>query len=58
MFKNVLGTVDSRSANIETYRDIERNSVDYYATMRSLYLQRRARLVEDKGVMTAELPDF
>lgn len=58
LFKNVIGTVDNRSQNIETYREIERNSVDYYATMRNNYLQRRARLVEQKAVMTAELPDF
>lgn len=58
LFRNVIGTVDNRSANIEAYRDIERNSVDYYATMRNDYLQRRARLVEQKSVMTAELPDF
>ena len=38
--------------------DIERASVDYYATLRTYYLQRRARLIEDKAVQTAELPDF
>lgn len=58
LFRNVLGTVDSRSRNLEAYREIERNSVDYYATMRSRYLQRRAQLIEQKAVMTAELPDF
>jgi phospholipid-binding lipoprotein MlaA len=58
LVKNVIGTVDNRSRNIDAYRDIERNSVDYYATMRSSYLQRRARLIEQKSVMTAELPDF
>ena len=58
LLRNVIGTVDNRSRNIETYREIERNSVDYYATMRNNYLQRRARLVEQKDVMTAELPDF
>jgi phospholipid-binding lipoprotein MlaA len=58
LFKNVIGTVDNRSRNIDAYRDIERNSVDYYATMRSNYLQRRARQIEQKSVMTAELPDF
>jgi phospholipid-binding lipoprotein MlaA len=58
LVKNVIGTVDNRSRNIDAYRDIERNSVDYYATMRSNYLQRRARLIEQKSVMTAELPDF
>jgi phospholipid-binding lipoprotein MlaA len=58
LVRNVLGTVDSRSRNIDVFRDIERNSVDYYATMRNNYLQRRARLIEQKSVMTAELPDF
>ena len=56
--KSSLGSVDNRSANIVTYRDIERASVDYYATMRAYYLQRRARQVEDKSVQMAELPDF
>ncbi len=36
-----LTTVDTRSANIDLLREIERSSVDYYATMRSLYRQRR-----------------
>jgi phospholipid-binding lipoprotein MlaA len=56
--KSSLGSMDIRSANIVTYRDIERASVDYYATMRAYYLQRRARQVEEKNVQTAELPDF
>lgn len=58
LVRNVVGTVDNRSRNIDAYRDIERNSVDYYATMRNTYLQRRMRLVEQKSVVTAELPDF
>ena len=58
LVKSSLGSVSNRSANIVTYRDIERASVDYYATMRAYYLQRRARQVEEKSVQTAELPDF
>ena len=56
-----LVAMDSREeldANIVTYRDIERASVDYYATMRAYYRQRRERQVEDRAVQTAELPDF
>jgi phospholipid-binding lipoprotein MlaA len=34
--------VDSRERNIETIADLERNSVDFYATIRSIYRQRRA----------------
>ncbi len=58
LVKSSLGSVDNRSANIVTYRDIERASVDYYATMRAYYRQKRERQVEDKPVQTAELPDF
>jgi len=34
--------VDVRSRNIETLADIEKTSLDFYATIRSLYRQRRA----------------
>jgi phospholipid-binding lipoprotein MlaA len=34
--------LDERSRNIETLEDIERTSLDFYATIRSLYRQRRA----------------
>ncbi|MFD2264885.1 VacJ family lipoprotein [Lacibacterium aquatile] len=39
-----LGTdiIDTRSRLIKVTDDLEKNSVDYYATMRSLYRQRRA----------------
>ena len=56
--KSTLGSMDVRSANLVVYEDIERNSLDYYAAMRTLYLERRALLVEDRAIRTAELPDF
>ena len=37
--------IDQRSRYIETLSDIERTSLDYYATIRSLYRQRRAALI-------------
>ena len=58
LVKSSLGSVDNRSANIVTFQDIERASVDYYATLRAYYRQRREREVEDKTIQTAELPDF
>jgi len=58
LMKSTLGSMDNRSANLVTYEDIERASVDYYATMRTLYTERRARLVEDRTVRTTSLPDF
>jgi phospholipid-binding lipoprotein MlaA len=58
LMKSTLGSMDNRSANLVSFRDIERASVDYYATMRTVYTERRARLIEDRPVRTAELPDF
>ena len=59
LVRAAIGAVDLRAANIVTYRDIERASVDFYATMRDLYHQRRQHLVEDNAASTAaELPDF
>src|ERR1700730_10704030 len=40
-----LAGTDQRSHYIETLADIERTSLDYYATIRSLYRQRRAALI-------------
>jgi phospholipid-binding lipoprotein MlaA len=44
--------IDQRSRYIETLADIERTSLDYYATIRSLYRQRRAALIrhEDENL--------
>jgi phospholipid-binding lipoprotein MlaA len=58
LVKSTLGSVDNRAANLVTYRDIERASVDFYATMRAYYRQRRERQVEDTQIQTAQLPDF
>jgi phospholipid-binding lipoprotein MlaA len=58
LMKSTLGSMDNRATNLVTLKDIERASVDYYATVRTLYLERRARLIEGQPVRTAELPDF
>jgi phospholipid-binding lipoprotein MlaA len=39
--RGVLTGIDERERNIETLADLERNSVDFYATIRSIYRQRR-----------------
>ena len=56
--RSALTTVDKRSANIELLREIERSSVDYYATMRSLYRQRRADAIKNGVEDGQPLPDF
>ena len=46
--------VDERSRNIEEVRDLERNSLDFYATVRSLYRQRRAQQIRNDQVEPTE----
>lgn len=41
--------VDSRSRTIEVLDDLERNSLDYYAAVRSAYRQRRAAEIRNEG---------
>src|SRR5207253_6051285 len=43
--RGAVAGIDQRSRYIETLSDIERTSLDYYATIRSLYRQRRAALI-------------
>jgi phospholipid-binding lipoprotein MlaA len=61
--RTAIQTVDARSRNIETLDKIRSTSLDYYATIRSLYRQRRAAEIrnEDDTVEpvtpTSALPD-
>ena len=49
--------LDTRAANVTTYQDIQRASVDFYATVRGLYRQRRDAQIADSPAKV-ELPDF
>ena len=55
--RTVLNVIALRSRNIETLDDIERSSVDYYASIRSLYRQSRADAIRN-GAPSEDLPDF
>ena len=50
--RTVVSGIDVRSRNIEGLADIEKTSLDFYATIRSLYRQRRAAQIrhEDSGL--------
>jgi phospholipid-binding lipoprotein MlaA len=52
--RTVTEGIDTRSRNIESLADIERTSLDYYATIRSLYGQRRAAQIRHEQ---ANLPN-
>jgi phospholipid-binding lipoprotein MlaA len=53
-----LGVLDSRAANIDTVASIERSSIDFYATTRSLYRQNRAAQIKDGKSDNSDLPNF
>jgi phospholipid-binding lipoprotein MlaA len=50
--------IDQRSRYIESLADIERTSLDYYATIRSLYRQRRAALIRHEQENLPPNPRF
>ncbi len=54
----VLSTIDLRAQNIDTLESIERTSVDYYATIRNLYLQSRKAAVNRGKPDIENLPNF
>ncbi|MBS0469800.1 MAG: VacJ family lipoprotein [Proteobacteria bacterium] len=54
----VLALVDSRSLGIDALRDIQRSSIDLYATTRSLYRQSRNAEIHNGQPDVMGLPDF
>lgn len=46
--RRIAGGLDQRARNIENIDDLKRDSVDFYARVRSLYLQHRKSLIEDE----------
>ena len=54
----VLSLMDARSIGIDDLREIQRNSIDLYATTRSLYRQSRNAEIHNGIPDVAGLPDF
>ncbi|HEY0283034.1 MAG TPA: VacJ family lipoprotein [Rhizomicrobium sp.] len=52
-----LNVVDLRARNLDTLDSVERTSIDYYASIRSLYLQHRNGKVNDRLPDAPETPD-
>jgi phospholipid-binding lipoprotein MlaA len=53
-----LGVLDSSAANIDAVESIERSSIDFYATTRSLYRQNRNAQIHDGAAQNSDLPNF
>ena len=45
MVTKILTGVDFRAKNLESIDNLEKNSMDFYASVRSLYLQDRQRKI-------------
>ena len=53
-----LEVIDFRANNLKSFENLEKNSVDLYASMRSLYLQRRENLISNNSTPKDEWKDF
>ena len=53
----LLSGIDFRAKNLESFDSLEKNSVDLYASVRSLYLQDRYRKVRNIDKTTETLSD-
>ncbi len=56
--ETVLDKTNWRAENIQTLEDLEKNSVDLYSSVRSLYLQRRDYLTNNGSNAEDEWKDF
>jgi phospholipid-binding lipoprotein MlaA len=53
MTAKVLTGVDFRAKNLETIDNLEKNSLDFYASVKSLYLQDRQRKIANKNITSS-----
>ena len=56
-FSKLTEGVDFRAKNLESFDSLEKTSVDFYATVRSLYLQDRERKIKNLNEKTDTLDD-
>ena len=51
-------SVDFRARNLKNFETLEKNSIDLYSTVRSLYLQRRENLISNSNSSEDEWKNF
>ena len=49
--------VDFRAKNIDSFQNLEKNSMDFYASVRSLYLQDRQQKISNSNLTTETMDD-
>ena len=52
MITKVLSGIDFRAKNIDSFENLEKNSMDFYASVRSLYLQDRQLKIANSNAIT------
>ena len=53
----ILTGLDFRAKNIDSIENLKKNSIDFYASVRSLYLQDRQRKIENSKATTETMDD-
>ena len=56
-YSRLTSGIDFRAKNLEAFDSLEKNSVDFYATVRSLYIQDRQRKINNSKVKTDTMDD-
>lgn len=56
--RGTIDQIDIRERNIETLDDIQRSSMDFYASVKSLYRQTRNNEIRNGETEVEDLPDF
>ena len=49
--------IDFRAKNIDSFENLEKNSIDFYASVRSLYLQDRQKKIANSDAVTEAMDD-
>ena len=55
MTSKALSGIQFRANNIESLDNLEKNSVDFYASVKSLYLQDRENKIENQNLGNIEV---
>ncbi len=53
----ITGGIDFRAKNIDSFNNLEKNSIDFYASIRSLYLQDRQQKILNSNETTDTMDD-
>ena len=56
-YSRLTAGIDFRAKNLEAFDSLEKNSIDLYASVRSLYLQDRIRKIQNSSEITETMND-